>query len=128
MLLDTQIRNALREAETFIASDIADDIDRLSKQYDNEDTLLREAAERANRFGLPAYWRSTDFNDAAGGLLAAIANSHGIEVALNCVVDEAWPAGLKTRARLLSTLIPLNSAAVAEKEAAVAASVAREVA
>lgn len=122
-MLDTTLRNALRESETFIASDIGADIDRLSKQYDNEDTLLREAAERANRFGLPAYWRSTDYNDAAGGLLAAIANSHGIEIALNCVADPHWPAGLKTKARLLSTLIPLNKAAEAEKRAVIAASV-----
>lgn len=126
-----QLTNAIRESATITGADLMDICDRiraLSASFDNYNT--RREADALNNYqrGRPAYWSMARYTDAAAGYLCDLAHHDGLEAALDRIVDDKWPAGLKTRARLLSTLIPLNRAAEIEKGRAVSNSVQEAVA
>lgn len=86
-------------------------LDRVADLYNNHDTLRREAAITAAQLRRPAYWTTERYYNQPALLLCSRLN-HGDSphVALSELsADAPWA---RTKAFLVSTIIPLNREAV----------------
>lgn len=125
--MSAQLSNALREAAYVVPAaelfDIVGRIRDLARNADNYNTTREAAALNNHQRNRPAYWTIARYSDAAACRLCDLAHAEGLDKALEQLVDEDWPAGLRSRARLLTTILPLNDFAKREKAEAVANSV-----
>lgn len=88
----------------------------LIDQYDNNETGLVQATEKAIDESRPAYWRTTSYSNSAMIMMVYWSNGVSLQAALDHVSD---PRGVgKDAQSLLACLIPLNAPAVAEIKAA----------
>jgi hypothetical protein len=97
----------------------------LGDLYDNADTIRESAALAAARAEQPAYWTSARYHNQAALLVAQFANERGLATALRLWSDDSYPSPARHASYLLSTLIPLNTAASAELHETIATAVAK---
>ncbi len=93
-------------------------IDALARRYENEDTKCREAALLNLRIGAAAYWSKSTHANVLACAVHLDANRFGPVNAVSKHERPDWGTYAAGRDYLLSTLIPLNDAAVAELEKA----------